>query len=66
MAQSATNATVAGAEADAISGKPQSLRIPPSTVTPPAGVADDAMDSNVSGVTTTALGSVSAVLSAGR
>ena len=62
--QSATNATVAGAEDEATSGTPQSLRTPPSTLSPPAGVADDAMDSNVSGVTTMAVGSVSAFLSA--
>ena len=48
--QSAISATVAGTEADATSGTPQSLRTPPSTLRPPAGVADDAMDSNVSGV----------------
>jgi hypothetical protein len=64
VGQSATKATVAGAEAEAISGTPQSRRTPPFTLSPLAGVADEAMDSKVSGVTTTALGSVSAFLSA--
>ena len=62
--QSATNATVAGAEEEATRGTRQSLRTPPSTLSPPTGVADDAIDSNVAGVTTIADASVSAFLSA--
>ena len=44
------------------SGTPHKRTAPPSTVNPPAGVADDAIDSNAAGVTTIADGSESAVL----